>query len=663
METVNVHRQFHSRLAVIVAALLALFCFLVFQFFYVQIVEGKKWKKVALSQHQRSVKIPFKRGKIVGSVCSAYIQSEESRHPVFAFDILSYHLFMDTTRVPLSTHKEISSQLAMFFPGDSLAPFFMVNLAKQSRGRLLKKWVSEEKKRQVLHWWSNFRRLHKLPSNALFFNKDYRRTYPFGSLLGTVLSSVREDRDPKTKKHFPVGGLELHYDKVLQGSPGEKRQLKSLNNPLLVTEVLAHSKDGHDVVLHIDPYIQAICEDEIRKTCLQTGSKKATCIMMDPNSGAIVALAQYPFFDPTQYKSYFNKDKANLTRIEALSDPFEPGSTFKPITMAITLLANEELKQQGKSVLFNPLEMVKIGDGVFRGRKNRPIKDIGRHSFLNMYHAIEKSSNIYMAQIIEPMIEKLGKSWYKDQIEKFGFGSKTGVDFPSESKGFVPSLHGFYKGGAKHWSLSTPYSLGFGYNISVTAIQMLKAWSMLINGGFDVTPHIGSYIQKGMKKKSLEPSKKQEPVLPRHVCDKIKKALFFVCQSPRGTGRRAKLAGYSMGGKTSTTEKIINGAYAKSHNIATIMGFYPYENPKFLVFLSFDDPSSTYLEGIGSFRLGGRCSAPAFKKIFKRVADYVGLEPDDPGTLSTQDKRYRPMDPMLTDELRELNRLYKQWNY
>lgn len=657
------YRQFHSRLAFILGGLLILFGFLVFQFFRLQIVEGKKWASVAKTQHQKSVKTPYKRGKILGTSWRPYVDKQE-KHPLLVFDVLAYHLLADTSRIPLACHSEMAASLDKIFNGESLKPFLMVNLAKRSKGRTLKKWVSEGQKKQVQQWWRYFASRHGLPRNALFFKQDYRRSYPFGSLLGSVLSAVRDDRDPKTQKQFPVGGIELAFDAYLQGSPGEKRQLKSLNNPLLVTEVVAQAKDGHDIVLNIDPYIQAICEEEIEKNCIQTGAKKGSCIIMDPNTGAVLALAQYPFFDPANYKTYYNTGQMELARLTSVSDPLEPGSTFKPITMAITLLANQALEKAGKPPLFDPNKMCKIGDGLFRGRRHKPLKDVSSHAYLNMFHAIEKSSNIYIAQLIERMVELLGDGWYKEQIETvFGFGHKTGIDFPSESSGFVPALDGFYASGAKQWSLATPYSLGFGYNLNVNALQMLKAWSILINGGYPVTPHLVSYVKKEEEAVALHSPDKGERVLPQAICDDIKKALFFVCQSPRGTGRRSKVAGYSMGGKTSTTEKLIGGQYAKGHNIATMMGFTPYEKPRLLIYLSFDDPSHTYRPGIGRLHFGGLCAAPPFKRIFKRVADYLGLPPDDPGSFSPLDKRYEPVSPLLEQEMQELTKLYSKWNY
>lgn len=659
----GIQRRLHRRLAIIAAVLLAMFCFLVVQFFQVQIIEGKKWEAIALSQHQKSINTPFKRGRILATLKRPVLSSSQEKHPALAFDVLSYHLFSDNTVLPQQLHEEIAHQLASFFPADNLKPFLKVNLAKKSRGRLLKKWVSEEKKKQIQHWWNYFRRSHGLARNALFFTKDYRRSYPFGHLLGSALCSVREDRDPKTQKHYPVGGLELYYDHVLQGMPGKKRQLKSLNNPLVVTEVVAREKDGKDLVLHVDPYIQAICEEEIHKTCMQIGAKKASCIVMDPYSGAIMALAQYPFFDPSDYRRYFNQDAHDLTRVGVLSDPFEPGSTFKPITMAITLTANEYLKAHGKSALFDPNKMVKIGNGALRGREKTPIKDVGRHRYLNMFHAIEKSSNIYMAQVIESMVARLGDHWYQEQLQRLGFGAKTGIDIPSESRGFVPKVDGLYKNGAMQWSLITPYSLGFGYNLSVNAAQMLKVWAALINGGMEVRPHIGNYVRGDSGVVFLNPIKEQKQLFSQQVCAMIKKSLFLVCQSPRGTARRSKLGGYSMGGKTSTTEKLVGGAYNKEgKNVGTMMGFFPYERPQFLIFLNFDEPDAKYLPGIGSFRLSGRYTAPTFKKILARIANYVGLEPDDPGTLSPKDPRYKPVQPMLSEQMQTLNKLYSEWN-
>src|SRR3990167_4628298 len=220
-------------------------------------------------------------------------------------------------------------------------------------------------------------------------------------------------------------------------------------------------------------------------------------MMMDPFTGEILALAQSPHFNPSHYREYYNDpDKQECTKAKVVTDCFEPGSIFKAITSAIALKANEDWIKNKKRPLLNPEEWVGCSNGWFPGRST-PLKDARCYRFLNLDIAMQKSSNVYMAKLIQKVIDSMGDVWYRNVLtEVFGFGKKTQIELPAENPGLVPSPGKIHPNGKLEWSAPTPYSLAIGHNILVNSVQMVRAYSILANGGFEVTPHLVRKIVK-----------------------------------------------------------------------------------------------------------------------------------------------------------------------
>ena len=219
--------------------------------------------------------------------------------------------------------------------------------------------------------------------------------------------------------------------------------------------------------------------------------------MMDPNTGEILAWAQYPFFEPSNYRDYFNDPKKEEhTKIKAITDPYEPGSTFKPMSIAIAMKANSELKKQEKPPLFSLQEKIHTATRNFPGR-GKPLKDTHFYKYLNMYMGMQKSSNVYMATLIERVVQTMGEQWYRKALEEFGFGVKTGIELTAESSGLLPTPGKLHPNGALEWSKATPPSLAMGHNILVNSLQMMRAYGIFANGGYDVKPTL---IRKIVKK-------------------------------------------------------------------------------------------------------------------------------------------------------------------
>ncbi len=662
--------QARKRLLWVSLVLFFLFCLLIAQFFKIQIIEGEKWAKAARSQHQLVVIEPFKRGLFYSN--AAIKQGHPETSQPFVIDIPKFHLYIDPSVIPLSCREDVAQSLSQFLSLNKEGKSKLRGqFERKTRSRKLATWLDRELVDSIQDWWFHYARSKKIARNALFFVKDYQRSYPFGKLLGPLLHTVREDKDPVTHQSIPTGGLELIFDRMLQGKEGKRLILRSPRHPLETGKILAEPEDGADVYLTINHYLQAIAEEEIYKAVTSSNAKGGWAILMEPHTGEIWALAQYPWFEPAEYRKYFNDPKmAEHTKVKALTDPFEPASTMKPISMAIALKANQELKKMGKKPIFSPLEKIATTSGSFPGR-NKPIHDTRSHKYLNMYLGLQKSSNIYVSRLIQRVIDTLGEKWYRDTLQNvFGFGLKTGIELPSESPGVLPTPGKLHPNGKMEWSTPTPFSIAFGHNILTNSVQMLRSYAIFANGGFDVRPTLVRKIVRtkrdGGKEVVLdntESEKVKQPtrLLEPEIVQEVVKAMKYVTK-PGGTAPRGDISGYTEAGKTATSEKIVNGTYSKKDHISTFIGFAPLNEPRFVLLIAVDEPEFKFIPGLGKNQHGGNCCAPAFREIGLRTLQYLGVEPDDPYGYPVGDPRRNEDKADWIQEAKALKELYKQWN-
>ncbi|MCX6989025.1 MAG: penicillin-binding protein 2 [Chlamydiae bacterium] len=648
-----------------------LFCLLIIQFYRIQIIDGDKWTKKALAQHHLTLVEPCKRGTFYANT------SVKKGHPEvlrpLVVDVPKFHLFVDPKSIPSHLKPSIVSAISSILhckKEDSKK--ITGHLSKESRNRKVLMWLSRDKRNAIDLWWMDFAKAHKIPRNAIYFLQDYKRSYPFGKLLGQILHTVREDKDPITHQHIPTGGLELVFDRYLQGKEGKRILLRSPKHSLDTGRLIAAPENGSDIILTINDYIQAIAEEEIAKAVKKANAKSGWAIMMDPRTGEIFAWAQYPFFDPSQYKGYFNDIRlSEYTKVQAITDPYEPGSTMKPITMAICLQANEELRKQGKPPIFNPKEKIATANGYFPGRST-PIRDTKLHHFLNMDMAIQKSSNIYMARMVQRVIDALGNAWYRNALQNiFGYGIKTGIELSSESSGLLPTPGKKHPNGSLEWSVPTPFSLSFGHNLLVSSLQMLRSYAILCNGGFDVQPTLIKQIIRTQPDGSykviedhVSPEKVQgyQRLLEQSISDEIVRVMKYITK-PGGSAPKADIYGYTEGGKTSTSEKIVNGVYSRTNHISTFIGFAPVKNPRFVMLIAIDEPEHKFIPGIGKNYMGGACAAPVFAEIGARTLQYLGVEPDDPCGYAPGDPRRDAEKADWVKEAAILQKTYLDWNH
>jgi cell division protein FtsI (penicillin-binding protein 3) len=639
-----------KRLVWVFLGLFGLFSLLAIQFYRIQVIEHAKWRKIADGQHFTIIEEPARRGLFYPNTS---LKPAGGADPSpFVIDVPKFHLFADPSAIPPSLRQSIIENLSRLL---NLGPNEIKKLSsqfeKKSRSRKLVMWIDQKTEEKIRTWWGPFAKKKKIARNALFFIQDWKRSYPYGKLLGQVLHTVRDDKDPKTNRAIPTGGLEAIYDQVLSGKSGKRKILRSPRHPLDVGQVIEPAVDGADIYLTIDHTIQAIAEEEIKNAVEKANATGGWAVMIDPHTGEIWALAQYPFFNPSSYRDYFNNPKLlDATKIKAITDPYEPGSIFKPLTVACGLLANAELVRQGKPPIISLSEKVHTIPRTFPGR-NKILKDTSYHKYLNLHMGVQKSSNVYMGTIVNRILDTLGTNWYRSCLQDvFGIGMKTGIELPGESPGLLPRPGKMHPNGKLEWSAPTPYSLAMGHNVLANGMQMLRAHCIIANGGFDVHPTLIRKIVKGDKvilDKTSQPKGKR--VLPPEVTREVARAMKYTTKKG-GSAFRADIPGYSEGGKTGTSEKVVNGVYSKKNHISSFMGFAPASNPRFVLLIAIDEPEYKYIAGVGRNQMAGVCAAPAFKEIGLRTLKYLGVEPDDP---ENQDWK---------KEVEALAELYKTWN-
>ena len=660
-----INSSYRKRLVFSAVFLTLLYCLLIVRFYFIQILQEEHWTQVALNQHQYVEDVPFKRGSFYSNTSIKQGHPEDAQP--FVIDVQKFHLFIDPDSIPAPAKLSIAEAIGQML---NVSPALLTKeLERKARSRKIASFLEGSKRDEILHWWHRVSKQQKIARNAVFFKADTKRSYPFGSMLGTVLHTVREDRDSQGQS-IPTGGLEMLYHSYLCGKAGKRLILRSPSHPLDTGKILQAPEHGADIYLTVNHYLQAITESELTKGIQTANALGGWAVMMDPYTGEILALAQTPSFNPAKYRDYYNNpDSLEQTKVRAVTDCFEPGSIFKAITIAICLAASEELVAQGKRPILTPEEWVPTVNGWFPGRST-PLKDARVYRSLNLNLAMQKSSNIYMGRVIQRVIDTMGDQWYRQKlIEVFGLGQKTQIELPAESVGLVPTPGKLHPNGKLEWSVPTPYSLAMGHNILVNSIQMTRTYAVFANGGYLVEPHIVRKIVKkdghGVPKVLLDNTKlkaiRRKKVLSPQIVATLVEALKFVTKEG-GTSKRADVMGYTEAGKSGTAEKIIDGVYAKNHNISSFLGFAPAKNPRFVLLVSVDKPEIKIIPGVGKHQFGGVCAAPIFKEIATRALQYLGIEPDDPYGYPIGDPRRDVTKADMMQKMQALKEEYLRHN-
>jgi cell division protein FtsI (penicillin-binding protein 3) len=435
-----------------------------------------------------------------------------------------------------------------------------------------------------------------LPGIGLF--SEPGRYYPNMELAAHVVGFVGIENQG-------LGGIESAYDSQIRGQAGRILVQIDGHKHRMETVVEQEQVPGANVQLTIDRDFQFIVERELEAAVKANNAKGGTAIVMDPHTGEILALANYPTFNPNSYAAFSEDDRRN----RATQEVYEPGSTFKIVTASAALEEN----------VFKVTDTVDCNPGVitFPGRK--PITEAQGHNYgvLPLEDVIVKSSNIGAIKIgLRVGAERLGR-----YVRRFGFGQALGDDFKGESAGVVwPSVS---------MSDSTLASMSMGYNVSVTPLQMITAASAVANGGTLYEPHVVAAIERDGHRQVIEPKALRQAISPETAA-----TLTTIMEGVvlRGTATQAQLDGYQVAGKTGTANKLENGHYAESEYNASFVGFVPSRQPEFTILVVIDTPRAGH-------HYGGDTAAPVFKRIASAILERAAvprtLHPTPPLLITT----------------------------
>jgi len=415
-----------------------------------------------------------------------------------------------------------------------------------------------------------------------------QRVYPMGEVAGPVLGYVNDDG-------FGVSGAEYTFDHDLLGvigweivhRDGKQRTYKKIGLPGQAP------KDGADLYLTIDVNLQKIVQSVLKQTAESLNAKGAMCIVMDPRTGKILAMANEPSFNPNIPSSYTLADRQN----KPISLIFEPGSTFKTVTASAAL--QEGAYAENDLINGNNGTFVIYGD---------TIRDDSRQGLITFSRALAVSSNVCFAQIANGFSNERFYNYVRD----FGFGAKTGIALQGEEGGILRP--------ANTWSGRTRVTMAYGYEISATFLQMMMAYAAVANGGLLLTPVICERVEKkDGTKTNVAAVKAVRRVISEETARRLRKMMQGVVET--GTGKQAVIPGIPVGGKTGTSRKSEIGGYTKQKHWSSFIGFLPADEPTLLCGVVIDEPAG----GIG----GGAAAAPAFKKIMSLALAHPELDFSD----------------------------------
>ncbi|MBW2656464.1 MAG: penicillin-binding protein 2 [Deltaproteobacteria bacterium] len=420
------------------------------------------------------------------------------------------------------------------------------------------------------------------------FVTEYNRFYPQTTLAAQALGFSGMDGTG-------LEGIEFYYNQQLKGVDLNFTIFKdALGNGFSAGPGQSTDTSGHNLVLTIDNTIQYIAESALQEAVYEYSALSGLALVMNPQTGAVLALAHYPLFNPNSYADF----EKSIWRNRALTDTFEPGSTMKIFSAAAAL-------EHGK---ITPNEIFFCENGAYKIGKN-VVHDTHKYGWLSLQQIIKYSSNIGAVKVVE----KMGARNLHRTFRDFGFGQKTGIDSPGETPGSLPHY--------SSWSKIDTGAISFGHGISVSAVQMITAISAIANGGNLMKPYLVRAIvdQNGNIVNAVKPQKVRTVISARTAT--IVKNILKTVITEVGTGVNAALDGYTACGKTGTARKLDkNGEYSKTRHTASFIGFAPADDPEIAILVIIDEPQGKYY--------GGIVAAPVFKKISQQTLNYLNVPPE-----------------------------------
>lgn len=579
----------------IVAMLLAFLVFigLTVRLGYVMFVKGTTYKSLATQQWTSDVRINAKRGSIL---------DRNGNELAVSYNVYRVDLDLNTLRKDLENNGMTMEQVAAVLSGiigEEEADVLHILTNPLPNGKLrgsaiLKRRIEKDSTDAIREFCK------KKEINGIVISPDTKRYYPNGTFAAHILGHTNSDGEGLT-------GLELYYNKYLAGVPGIKVaeiDQKSEGLPYTISE-FTEPIDGRNLVTTIDENIQYFAE-KLALEALEDNEAKAVSIMvMDPNTGEILGLANAPDYDPNNPwpEGMADDDIQQMWRNRLVSDAYEPGSIFKVVTA--TAAIEKGVLTEGET--FN------CGGGLTIGGRNIHCWKTSGHGPQTFEEILKNSCNVgFMI-----LGERLGAENLNEYIKKFGFGQKTGIDLPGESAGIVKATEDI--------SATDLATISFGQSNTTTGVQFMRGFNAIANGGYLITPHLMKEVTHYDDNNNLVVDEtynieKKQQFTP-NAMEEMRIHLEQVVGA--GGGSKAKIDGYRIAGKTGTAQKVdtVNGGYAASKYLASFAGMAPADNPKYTVFVSIDEPNP-------SLYYAGQIAAPVGQKLFNDLFNYSEMKPD-----------------------------------
>lgn len=559
---------------------------------YVMFVKESTYKSLASQQWTSDVRINAKRGRIL---------DRNGNELAVSANVYRADLDLNTLRKDLEnngmTMEEVAAALSPIIGKEEADILHILTNPLPNgkpRGSAILKRRIEKDEADAIREFCKSKNI-----NGIVISPDTKRYYPNGNFAAHVLGHTNSDGEGLT-------GLELYYNKYLSGVPGIKVaeiDQKSEGLPYTISE-FTEPVDGRDVVTTIDENIQYFAE-KLAQEALEDNEAKAVSIMvMDPNTGEILALANKPDYDPNNPwpEGMSDDDIQQMWRNRLVSDAYEPGSIFKVVTA--TAAIEKGVLKEGET--FN------CGGGLTIGGRNIHCWKTSGHGPQTFEEILKNSCNVgFMI-----LGERLGAENLNEYIKKFGFGQKTGIDLPGESAGIVKATQDI--------TATDLATISFGQSNTSTGVQYMRSFNAIANGGYLITPHLMKEVthyddsNERVVDETYNIEKKQQ--FTPEAMDEMRLHLEQVVST--GGGSKAKIDGYRIAGKTGTAQKVdtVNGGYAAGKYLASFAGMAPADNPKYTVFVSIDEPNP-------SLYYAGQIAAPVGQKLFNDLFNYSEMKP------------------------------------
>jgi len=547
-------RLIERRIGLLFAGFLVAFLLVVCRAFWLQGVEASQLSSQALDQQTQTVMVPGLRGAILDRNGTRLASSEDAATIV-------------TTPYLVKKKQKAANEIAP--------------ILKEKPGEVLKALTSESGFAYLAKDvdLSTATKIEKLGIEGIEQLPGSRRTYPQGEMAGQVIGVVSTENEGLT-------GIEEGENSALAGEEGERRVVTDALGDPIKLETVKEARDGEDVELTLDPVIQQKTEQVLARVGETYSPQGATAIVMDPETSEILAMANWPPIDPGDL-AHVESNEELLNQATGFN--YEPGSTFKAFTVSAAL---EEGLVTPTTELTLPPEL-EVGERIIHDAEERGTET------MTVEQILARSSNIGAVEIGL----RVGATKFSKWMEKFGFGKKTGVQFPNEELGIVPKL--------SEYSGATMGNLPMGQGAAVTPMQMMQGYAAIAHDGVERPPLL---VKRVGEERVHEP--KGHRVISSQTAEEVRKMLEGVL-GPEGTASEVSVPGYSLAGKTGTAQVAENGGYSKTKYVASFIGFAPAMNPKFLAAVIVDQPEGEIY--------GGSVAAPAFAEIAAFSLPYIGV--------------------------------------